>query len=476
MASNSHPIGIMLLLKMLQEEVPLSFLNECGVIPATMFQPVELKLYYFISNFVKQNKKLPSLPMVVNQPDFASLRNLRLTSDPVTAFASMLLQRSVAKVCHNLRADMDDLLLSGSQEDMADAIIDSAKQLTALKAGSLSSTGGTVMPITTAMRSAVDLHNRRRDAAGIEGLALGLPFIDYVTDGTRKGDLSALVARPGMGKTYFALKSGMHSWLVNRQPGVIFSFEMPAAQLGRRCIGIGMQMATDIIKKGRMSFMKLREVNKWITVMEGLHTDVPLYIVQGSMDTSLAFVSDILYEHNPDWGLVDAAYLMRARKARGQVSRTDNIADGAEGLRSLALETDTAIMATYQYNRNGAGNLANIMYSDAIGQVAALVFDIQEDKKKAARWAGTASRVLSIIKGRDGEQGSVRVLFDPKRSAIYQAEVLFSKDTGMSKAELADLSSGYADYLASSGDADAMIQMEQDSEGAFSFVPSRSSM
>ncbi len=476
MSRNTVSSGIILLIRMLRDKVPMSTLHDNNVVPEAMFLPPELKLYKYITLFQGKHGVPPSLAVTLNQGAFQQYRNLRLPTDPITSFMEMVVQRSALKTLHEARDELDACLFQGDIAAATDLFVDTGRKLTKITSTTASVNRDKVIPIYAAMDNAIALHNERRDAYGIQGMSLGLPYVDYVTDGVYDGQFAAIVARPGMGKTYFALNAGMNSWLQHRKPGMIVSFEMPASQLGRRCIGIGKQMNSDLLKKGRVSSMYLKEISKWVTDLRSYHNEVPLHIVQGSMDTSLAFIEDLVYEHKPAWILIDAAYLMRARRGRGQVSRSDNVADGAEGIRQLCLSTGVQGLATYQYNRKGAGTLDNIMYSDTIGQVASLVFDIQEDKKKSARWAGVASRVFTILKGRDGESGSVRVLFDPKRSRIAQAEVLFDSASGLSKQQLAEMSSGYGEFLSTYADNEFLLEMEKSTDDVFTFVPSKSTM
>ena len=467
-------VGTIFLLKLVQQKKPLSVVTELGIIPDKAFLPDEMALYTFLREYKRRHGAMPTYPMVVNQHAFQKYAGIKHTSDPLESFAEMVINRHILKTAHSLHTELEDALKTRDPQSVASLIQDSGKSIGKIATGSQGITRDVIMPLHKAMGLAVQMHDVRRDNVGIQGMSVGLPYIDHVTDGIYKGDFAALAARPGKGKTYFMLNACLKSWLHNKKPGILFSFEMPASQLGRRCLGITKHMNTDLLNKGRVSTFYMKEVGKHISQLEGLHAEVPLLIVQGSMDTSLAFVEDLVWEHKPEWVGVDAAYLMRARKGRGSISRTDNIADGAEGLKQVAMLTGCSMMATYQYNRKGAGSLDNIMYSDTIGQVASLVFDIQDDKKKSAKWHGVSSRILSIIKGRDGEQGSVRVIFDAARSRIQQAEVLFNKDTGLSTHQIAMMQEAYAEYLDSSGTTIDMSYAQV--SDSFSFQPTRGDM
>lgn len=450
MASNSAvSVGCHLLLKMLKHGTPLSLLHDKGIVPPKMFTPEELKIYNFIRDHYKTYKELPSIQLALNHSDFKKYAHLKFTTDTVDAFIDKILERHMSSVLHTFAVDLSDSLTTASIQDVADLVFEAANTLKGIGRNAGYSGKDKIFTMSDAMKSALSFHDQRQRSYGIKGMSLGLPYIDYVTDGVYNGDFAAIIARPGKGKTYFLLNACMKAWLLHKQPGVIFSYEMPASQLGRRCLGLALETNTDPIKKGRLSTPFRKDINDHVTKLALYENDeCPLYIVQGSMDSSLAFMEDIVFEKKPKWVGVDAAYIMRARLGRGHVSRTDNIADGAEGLKSLAMATDTSIIATYQYNRKGGGSLDNIMYSDTIGQVASLVFDIGDDKKASSKWSGIVSKVFTILKGRDGEQGSVRVLFDVLNSRISQAEVIFNSDTNMSQYQIEQMQSGYNEYMA----------------------------
>lgn len=446
--TTSASLGIHLLLKMVSQCCPISVLRESGINPPEHFLPDELKLHDFINKHVKKFKVMPSYAVVVANKDFNHLRSVKLTNDPLEYFASRVKERQLTTQLVSFSDDLNSSLQSGKIDDALMVVQNNVALLRKMDTSGGAFTRDAHFTMTDTMRQAMELHDSRRDSTGIRGMSLGLPYIDHITDGICPGDFAAIVARPGQGKTYFMLNAAMRAWLHTRKPGIIVSYEMPASQLGRRCLGLGTGLNTNLIKKGKLSNFAMKEIHRWVFQLDAFNKECPLWVLQGSMDSSLAYLEDFILEKKPEWVCIDAAYLMRARKGRGMTSRTDNIADGAEGLKQLAMVAGVPVLATYQYNRKGAGNLDNIMYSDSIGQCASLVFDIDNDKKTTAKWQGIAAKVFSILKGRDGEQASVRVLFDVLNSVIRQDEVLVNMDTGISQYQIDQMNAAYGEFLA----------------------------
>ena len=70
----------------------------------------------------------------------------------------------------------------------------------------------------------------------VPGLSTGLPDVDAAISGLNKSDLILLAARPGMGKTSFALNILLHAGKFSGKTVVFFSLEMSREQLAMRLI------------------------------------------------------------------------------------------------------------------------------------------------------------------------------------------------------------------------------------------------
>ena len=87
-----------------------------------------------------------------------------------------------------------------------------------------------------------DVHDqldfRRKHRGQLSGVATGIGELDRLTGGLQRSDLIILAARPGMGKTAFALHTALHAAMHNDVPVGIFSLEMPEEhQLTHRLVG-----------------------------------------------------------------------------------------------------------------------------------------------------------------------------------------------------------------------------------------------
>ena len=84
------------------------------------------------------------------------------------------------------------------------------------------------------------------------GLPTGFKALDEKTSGLQKSDLIIIAARPGMGKTAFALNVAAQSAVKAKASVLIFSLEMSQEQLGQRLIAMQARVESEKLKKGNL--------------------------------------------------------------------------------------------------------------------------------------------------------------------------------------------------------------------------------
>ena len=147
-------------------------------------------------------------------------------------------------------------------------------------------------------------------------------------------------------------------------------------------------------------------------------------MVQGSLSDTVEGIGMKIRQEKPDVVYVDGAYLLQSKK--NFPARWERIAHVAEHLKKLATDFNIPIFASYQFNRKGAGDMANIGGSDSVGQLASIVLSLTSEDKDGSQqpWSKRSFKHLNLIKGREGEEGKIRVLFDMRRMIIQQDSIL----------------------------------------------------
>src|SRR5664280_1437229 len=188
--------------------------------------------------------------------------------------------------------------------------------------------GGFVKLSTIAEKNEVEIQNIHGRGTMLTGLPTGFTRLNALTQGFQKTDLIVVAARPGMGKTAFALN--IASYLTIHQKHVVgfFSLEMSAEQLGFR-----IQCA-----EARVNLQRLREAQLFVD-------DTPAVTLLEMRARAL----QLKQRHSLDALFVDYLQIMGSR---GKVeNRTQEVSAFSRGLKALAKELAVPVIALSQLSR-----------------------------------------------------------------------------------------------------------------------------
>ena len=109
-------------------------------------------------------------------------------------------------------------------------------------------------PITEALREAHEnLERMSKNKSVVTGITTGFKDLDKATAGLHEGELIILAARPGMGKTAFALNIATNAAMSTDKAVAIFNLEMSAEQLVNRMISSVGQIEGEKLKTGMLN-------------------------------------------------------------------------------------------------------------------------------------------------------------------------------------------------------------------------------
>jgi replicative DNA helicase len=270
--------------------------------------------------------------------------------------------------------------------------------------------------------------------AGVTGVPSGFHALDRMTAGWQKGDLVILAARPGMGKTAFALNALSNAAIDRRGPvpGVIFSLEMPREQLAMRMWSFTSGVQMEKLKSGRVD----ADWSKLWPAVTTLH-NAPIFID----DTPSLPVAEMMRkcrqlkrEHNIGIVMVDYLQLMRGSSTRRDANREQEISEISRSLKAIAKELEVPVIALSQLNRGVESRtdkrpmLSDLRESGAIEQDADIIIFLYRDDyyeqlkggtkdakapQKPTRWNDDDHSTTEVIiaKHRSGATGKVEVMF-----------------------------------------------------------------
>lgn len=294
---------------------------------------------------------------------------------------------------------------------------------------------------TLVVEAIKEIENAKDSEGKLRGVPSGFTELDRLTAGWQKSDLVVIAARPGMGKTAFALSLTRNA-AMNDFPVAIFSLEMSSVQLATRLISSETEIAGEKLKKGDLREDEWRELNTKIKSLE----DAPIFIDDTpalSVFELRAKCRRLKEQHKIQLIVVDYIQLMRAGDNNG--NREQEISTISRSLKALAKELHVPVIVLSQLNRSveTRGGLKKPMLSDlresgAIEQDADMVIFIYRPEyyDMLVGEDGTDLRgkgEIIIAKHRNGSLDSVYLKFIGKYIKFTDlASYEFSPEAGMS--------------------------------------------
>lgn len=263
-----------------------------------------------------------------------------------------------------------------------------------------------------------------------KGLMLGWPHVDKPSGGIEGGELVSIVGRPATGKTWFLLWIAMNGWAQLRR-AIFVTLEMPAKQIVERQIGIlGGVNYGPIKSKTKMEPLDLKKAEAAIEVNANLK--IPFYVVDGRMASMVSEIEMIARSVSADVIYIDGAYLLRHGDAT--MNRYQRVAENTDALKEMAMRLDVPVICSWQFNREAAKkfnkknsenpDLEDIGYSDAIGQHSSIVLGLLQQENLAT----IQTRMVNILKGRGGEQGTFHVAWNFLISYFGEQDATIEQD------------------------------------------------
>lgn len=260
----------------------------------------------------------------------------------------------------------------------------------------------------------------------VKGIESGFNSLDKLLGGFQKGDLVILAARPSVGKSSVMLEIARNAAIKSNQNIVIFSLEMSKEQILDRLLSLQSEINLMDIRMGQLTDIsafqnaasELMETDIYIDDTPGLH-----------INEIKSKVRKLNMKHKVDLILVDYLQLVQGSN---KDNRALEVTEISQGLKNLAREIGTPVIALSQLNRSLESRadkrpqLSDLRESGSIEQDADIVIfihreavfnrDIDEvDKDKAE---------FIVAKHRNGATGSIPIRFIPEIAKFTDLEVL----------------------------------------------------
>jgi replicative DNA helicase len=274
------------------------------------------------------------------------------------------------------------------------------------------------------------IEERARERKEITGVPTGFTKFDHMTAGLQPENLIVVAARPGVGKTSWAVNVAMNAALLHQMPVLIFSLEMSKFELMERMLAGEARIDSARLKRGQIEYSdwknRIYPAGNRIAQAPILIDDSGAPSILDIRAKARRFRSDTRYFPPPDenggkgrLGLIVVDYLQLARGGTGRRddSREREIADISRGLKSLAKDLKIPIIAVSQLNRglekreDKRPQLSDLRESGAIEQDADMIVFIHRDEMFNLDSAEKGKAELIVGKHRHGPTGSVSLTF-----------------------------------------------------------------
>ncbi len=254
------------------------------------------------------------------------------------------------------------------------------------------------------------------------GLPSGFAALDNITNGLNRSDLIILAARPGMGKTSFALNVATNVARKTNKDIAIFSLEMSKEQLATRILSSESRVGMKSLQNGELNG------EDWERLAANAQqiSNMPIYVD----DTSGLSVSEIKAKARRlrNLGLIIIDYL-QLMEGSGSENRVQEVSAMTRALKIMAKDLNVPVITLSQLSRASDRRddkrpmLADLRESGSIEQDADIVLFLYRDSyyNKESEKQNIAECI--VAKNRHGETSTVEMAWDGK----------FTKFTGLEK-------------------------------------------
>ena len=258
------------------------------------------------------------------------------------------------------------------------------------------------------------------------GIPTGFNYLDTVLTGLGRSDLIILAARPGMGKTSFALNIATNVARQQKVPTIIFSLEMTCEQLTDRIVSSVAGIDSQAFRTGQMNNSDWSDFANATALLY----NVPIYM-DDSSGISVPEIKAKIRQINQDpkkekIGLVIIDYLQLMQSSKRTESRVQEISDITRNLKIMAKELNVPVIALSQLSRaaeksSGRSDhrpqLSDLRDSGSIEQDADVVLFLYRaayynSQNGEGEQADENVAECIVAKNRHGETTSVRLGWD----------------------------------------------------------------
>lgn len=350
------------------------------------------------------------------------LANVVPSTANVEIYAKIVLEKYYVRTLISASREIIDNALDGQTD--ANTLIDSAEQrIYNIRQGKESS--GPV-PIKEVIVNDVYgrlqlLNSDEKDL--YKGIPTGLSGVDKITTGLNRSDLILVGARPGMGKTSFALNICENVAKLARRKVVFFSLEMTKEQLAQRMLSSSAGIPSIKMRTGQLDPDEWSRLGSAAAIL----SECEIYLDDTSNITVPEMKARVRRLKNVDVVIIDYLQLMTSGKKNE--NRVQEVSEITRSLKLMAKDLSIPVITLAQLSRGTEARgkshrpmLSDLRESGSIEQDADIVMMLyREDYYKNDTDTNTTpdqidvnAAELIIAKNRHGSVDTVKLHWEPQ--------------------------------------------------------------
>ena len=359
----------------------------------------------------------------------AQLVDFTFSSANVMDYVKILRDKSLLRGLSRAAGEIDTMVQEGLGE--ASAILEAAEQkVYAIRRGK---SAQELTPVSQLIKPFLDqLNDLASGKTGLPGLPSGFSSVDQKIHGLNRSDLILLAARPGVGKSSFAMNMALNVAKQSGRTVAVFSLEMSKEQLLVRLLAAEGLVELTRLSTGRLSasdWGKLTQAARTLRQTDIRIDDNPMLTV-ADMNAKCRRLDNL--------GLVIVDYLQLMSSSGGKSYAGENrqqaVSDISRMLKIMAKELNVPVICLSQLSRANEKRedkrpmLSDLRDSGAIEQDADIVmFLYREDYYKDDTDKKNIAECI-VAKNRHGETGKVPLRWSPEYTTFSTVEMRYDED------------------------------------------------
>ncbi|HEX4979111.1 MAG TPA: replicative DNA helicase [Acidimicrobiales bacterium] len=249
----------------------------------------------------------------------------------------------------------------------------------------------------------------------ITGTPTGYLDLDERLSGLQPSALTIVGARPGCGKTSFALGMAAHAAVERRLPVLFFSLEMSHDEVTQRLLSAEASVEATKLRNGKLNDSDWKKISHAI----GRLSEAPLWIDDNPNLTVMEMRAKArrLKSRLGGLSLVVVDYLQLMSGRRSAENRQVEVSEMSRSLKVLARELEVPVVALSQLSRNlemrsdKRPMLADLRESGSLEQDADVVMFLYRDELYNPESQDRGIAEVIVAKHRSGPTGTERLAF-----------------------------------------------------------------